>query len=220
MKKGKSSREGKNWYADRYQSVRVQRDLLSLITLGAVAVAFVAVSLVYVNIPLVTVEPFVIQVDKKSGITQAVTPDTVEELTAHQVVNQYFVVNYIRARETISSNLLYNYNIVRIMSDPIKVFGEYKWWVNANNEEGVVATLGPEGWREIEIKSVIFIDEKQVQVRATVREGTRPGERSKVMHKVIYMQFDYVDLELSLAERYFNPLGFLVSSYRMEEEAM
>lgn len=217
--KGSGKQETKNWYTDRYQAVRVQRDLLSLIALGAVCFSFVAIVLVYFNTPLVTVEPFIIQVDKKTGITQAVDPMTVEEITAQQAINQYFVVNYIRARESIGKDLYYNYNIVRIMSDADSVFNAYKWWVNPNNENGIVAKLGADGYRTIEVKSVIFIENKQAQVRVTVQEFGQSAA-SPPQHKVIYLQYDYVNLDLTLKDRYLNPLGFLVKNYRVDDEAL
>ncbi len=222
--KGKQSQEGKetkNWYTDRYQAVRVQRDLLSLIALASAVFSFVAIVLVYLNIPLVTVEPFIIQVDKKSGITQAVKPETVEEISAQESIQQYFVVNYIRARETVAGDLEYNYNVVRLMSDPAKVFNAYKWWINASNEDGILARLGADGYRTIDIKSVAFINEGQAQVRATVAEvGRNVGMGVNKEHKVIYVDFEFANLELSLKDRYLNPLGFLVTNYRVEDEAL
>lgn len=214
-----NNKDTKNWYSDRYQAVRVQRDLLALISLGAVLFSFVAIAMMYLSIPLVTVDPFVIQVDKKTGITQAVDPATIGEVTAQEAVNQYFVVNYIRARESFGADLAYNYNIVRLMSEPSRVFSEYHWWVNPNNAEGVVGKVGARGTRTIDVKSVILIDEGQAQARATVQERNEQGGVD-LLQKVIYLEYEYANLELSIKDRMLNPLGFLVTNYRIENEAL
>src|SRR5712671_751378 len=93
----KESADEKNWYKDRYQHVLVQRKILSAIALAALACTLVAVAYSAYLTPLKTVEPFVVQVDQKSGIVQMVDPLTVPELTANEAVNNYFIVQYIRS---------------------------------------------------------------------------------------------------------------------------
>src|SRR5579872_6757164 len=92
----------KNWYKDRYQYVLVQRKLLTVITMLSLICTLALVLVMSQLTPLKTVEPFVIEVDQKSGITQTVDPQTVSELTANEAVNNFFVVQYIRSRESYS----------------------------------------------------------------------------------------------------------------------
>src|SRR4051812_6802310 len=90
----------KNWYKDRYQSVLVQRKLLAVITVFSLLCTLGAVLDIARLTPQKSIEPFVIQVDQKSGITQTVDPLTVKELTANEAVNNFFIVTYIRSRES------------------------------------------------------------------------------------------------------------------------
>ena len=126
-KMNKDLSHGKNWYKDRYQYVLVQRKILVLITSLSLIASLVTVVVIARLTPLKTVEPFVIQVDQKTGITQTVDQMTVKEITANEAVNNFFIVQYIRSRENYASNdLSRNYNIVRLMSESSKVYGEFK----------------------------------------------------------------------------------------------
>jgi type IV secretion system protein VirB8 len=99
-KKDNEKPDKKNWYNDRYQFVVVQRNILALVTLLSLLCSIAATFSISQLVPLKSVEPFVIQVDQKSGITQVVDPLKTRELTANESINQYFMVQYIRARES------------------------------------------------------------------------------------------------------------------------
>src|SRR5476649_1588513 len=101
-KSAKETIGDKNWYKDRYQYVLVQRKLLTVVTVMSLVCTLATVIVISQLTPLKTIEPFVIQVDQRSGITQTVDPMTVKELTANEAVNNYFIVMYIRAREAYS----------------------------------------------------------------------------------------------------------------------
>src|SRR5687768_13777752 len=112
-KKEKEPSGSKNWYRDRYQYVLVQRKILVFITALSLLASLVTVVVIAQLTPLKTVEPFVIQVDQKTGITQTVNQATVKEITANESVNNFFIVQYIRARENyLAADLARNYTIV------------------------------------------------------------------------------------------------------------
>jgi type IV secretion system protein VirB8 len=213
----------KNWYADRYQSVLVQRNLLSVFSLLALLFSFIAIFLVYRNIPIVTVEPFVIQVEPKTGITQVVDPRTTVQLTGEQALNNYFIVKYVRAYETVDGNIRNSYQIVRTMSEPKNVFVNYAWAVNPNNPASAISK--PNTQQLVEINSVTRLDNKtscvqQVcnsQVRAD-RIRTTKGREASREPVIIYLEYTYTNIGLTPEERYLNPLGFRVLRYRVDKE--
>lgn len=51
--KSAEEKKEKNWYADRHQSVLVQRNMLSVLSLFAIIFSTIAIFLVYRNIPIV-----------------------------------------------------------------------------------------------------------------------------------------------------------------------
>lgn len=209
-----------NWYKDRYQYVIVQRKILTLITLLSLLCTFVTVLVIASLTPLKTVEPFVIQVDQKSGIVQTVDPLTVKELTANEAVNNFYIVQYIRARENYNiHDIARNYNIVRIMSEPGQVYGQFVSQADPNNPRSNAARLGSGGTRTVKFKSITYINPQLAQARLLIEE--RGNETSyQQQHKIVLIAFQYIKLNLTNEERYINPLGFRVTDYRVDEDVL
>ena len=210
--------ETKNWYKDRYQYVLLQRKLLAIITIMSLICTLATVVVISQLTPLKTIEPFVIQVDQKSGITQAVDPVTVKELTANEAVNNYFIVQYMRAREKYNINdLAQNYNLVRIMSESKKVYPQFVSEADPNNPRSNAARLGSFGERTIKFKSITYLSPQLAQVRFLVEEK---GGLAGAAHKIALLSFEYVKMSLTTEERYLNPLGFRVTDYRVDEDVL
>jgi type IV secretion system protein VirB8 len=211
--------EAKNWYKDRYQYLLVQRKLLTLITLFSLLCTLGTVVAIALLAPLKTVDPFVIQVDQKSGITQTVDPLSVKELTANEAVNDFFIVQYIRSRETYSvTDLARNYNIVRVMSDANKVYPDFVRTADPNNPRSNAARMGSSGIRTVKFKSITYLSPQLVQARLLIEE--RKDTNVVQFHKIALVAFQYIKLSLTNEERYINPLGFRVTDYRLDEDIL
>ena len=221
----KEIQDNKNWYKDRYQRVLVERRILIVITLAALACAFMTVLGIWQMTPLKSVEPFVIQVDQKSGITQTVDPLTARELTANEAINNFFLVQYIRAREAYNVNdLTRNYNIVRVMSEPNKVYRQFVHQAEPNNPASNAARLGGTGTRMVRLKSVSYLNPQTpntqlVQVRMLIDEAGGTVGYSQ-QNKIALITFEYAKLKLTTEERYLNPLGFRILDYRVDEDTL
>lgn len=211
----------KNWYSDKYQSVLVQRNIFAVITLLSLLTTLVAVIAVKSLSPLKSVEPFVIQIDEKTGLTEVVEPLSRSKLvSANEVVDNYFVWQYIRARETYDiPDYSRNVQIVNMMSHN-KVYSSYVNEISPNNPQSAVARLGKKGVRTVENPVIIYLPNKlgkrMAQVRFQISESQR-GERAVPYQKIVTMEFTYADIELTRAQRFINPLGFQVISYRIED---
>jgi len=207
--------DNKNWYKDRYQYVLVQRKLLTMITLLSLAGTLFTVLVIGYMTPLKTVEPFVIQVDQKSGITQTVDPLTVKELTANEAVNNFFIVQYIRSREGYSGmDYARNYNIVRIMSESSSVYPQFIAEADPNNPQSNAARLGSTGIRTVKFKSITYLNPGLAQARLLIEE------KNTQQHKIALVAFEYIKMSLTNEERYINPLGFRVKDYRVDEDVI
>ena len=217
MAKPKEAVDEKNWYKDRYQYVLVQRKLLTVITMASLICTLATVVVISQLTPLKSIEPYVIEVDQKTGITQTVDPMTVKELTANEAVNNYFIVMYMRAREGYSmTDLAKSYNLVRVMSESRKVYPQFVSEADPNNPRSNAARLGTYGERSVKIKSITYLNPQLVQIRVLIEE--RGGIAQQ--HKLVLLAFEYVKMSLSLEERYLNPLGFRVIDYRVDEDIL
>ncbi len=214
------TKESRNWYKDRYQAIMLQRRMLMIITVISMIATLLSMIVIARIIPLKGVEPFLIQVDSKSGITQMVDPLTVKEITALDSINNYFIVQYIRAREGYSvRDISNNYATVRVMSDAERVYPSFRREANPGNPQSVAARMGAAGTRSVKFKSISYIKPNQAQIRLLIEETAANGGTLQY-HKIASLVFEYTKLDLTSEERYINPLGFRVMEYRVDEDAL
>lgn len=219
----------RHWYQDKYQHVLVQRNLLALISLVALAVALVAMLAMARLAPLKSVEPYLLQIDERTGITQAVKPDLAGQYVANEAVDRFFIATYMRAREGYNPHTrVADDNLVRLMSSR-GVFVQYRNYMNPSNKESIPARLGAQGQRTIDIISSSYIAQpipkeapKTLPPRImTVRFITtedRPNAPNVRQNWIATVTFAYTDLKINETERLYNPLGFQVLNYQVTRE--
>lgn len=219
-----------HWYQDRYQHILTQRNLLALIALGALLTALLAVFAVFSLAPLKTVEPYLLQIEDKTGIVQKLNPLSREQYAANEAVDRYFTSTYLRVRESYNpTTLLYNYNVVRVMSTP-EIFRSYRRQIDASVEGSLAKLLGSFGRRDIKIRSIAYITNpvpfgkqapvnppKIMQVRMTTVDSL-PNQPDNEQDWIITVTFEYADLTLNESEQLLNPLGYQVTGYQIQRE--
>jgi type IV secretion system protein VirB8 len=226
-----ASDSSKHWYQDKYQHVLVQRNILALVALGALLAALVAVFAVMRLAPLKSVEPYLIEIDPKTGITQKVEPVSRYEYAANEAVDRYFVSAYIRARESYNfSTTRYNFNLVRVMSTP-NVFYAYRHTIDPSAEGSLASTLGTLGLRSVKFRSISYLSNplpskdkkdaplpsKIIQARIVTTDSKNGGADTD-QYWVVTVTFQYANLNLNVDEQLLNPLGFNVISYQVQKE--
>ncbi len=225
------SESSKHWYQDKYQHVLVQRNIFALVALCALGAALVAVIAVARLAPLKSVEPYLLQIDEKTGLTQKVEPISRNAYAANTAVDRYFTSMYIRVREGYNFSILrHNYEIVRLMSVP-GVYNGYRRSVETSNPQSLAATLGAQGQRDIRIRSISYIQNpplpngraeektptKIMQARITTVDML-PGAGDVVQQWVVTINFEYASLNLNEEEQLLNPLGYTVTNYQIQRE--
>lgn len=224
------SEGSKHWYQDKYQHVLTQRNVLALIAVIALVVALVAVLAVTRLAPLKSVQPYLLQIDEKTGITQKVNPVSRRDYAASEAVDRYFTSTYLRMRESYNPSIMrYNYNIVRLMSTP-EVFYGFRRLIDPSNTESLAATLGNIGQRDFKVRSMNYLVNppvagrraeetiaKIIQARITTTDVI-PNKADVEQHWVVTIGFEYADLNLNEAEQLLNPLGYTVTSYQIQRE--
>lgn len=212
--------ETRNWYSDRYEVVVVQRNLLLLVTVLALLGVGGAVFAVAELTGSKTFEPYVIEVEERTGITTLVNQSAVDRYTQNESVKRYFIWRYVLARETYDlTDYQYNYSqVVRLLSSE-GVYREFYNFINTSNPESPV-NLGREAERRVKLKSISFLDanKTQVQIRVII-EIQKDGNVRSASHRIITMNFGFYPLALSTEERLINPLGFQVTGYRIDEDS-
>lgn len=212
----------RNWYKDRYESVITQRNFLGIITLASLILALIAGLIILYMIPQKSVMPFLIQVDDKTGFTQIIEQSSLKKISADESLRRYFVIKFLLAREGYDqANLGEMSNEVRLLSER-SIYRKYiNEVVNPQNKESLYVVLGELGFRQVEIKSVQFLDATRAQVRLSITTGSKNINRSpSTAHYIALVTFDFLpDLKLKVEDMAVNPLGFQVIEYRLDKDA-
>ncbi|OWZ25056.1 VirB8 family type IV secretion system protein [Wolbachia endosymbiont of Wuchereria bancrofti] len=207
-----------DWNSSRYSTVIAQRNILLLFTLILLVAIFIGILAIFKISTSSTIEPFVIEIEKKSGIVQLVDPVTVKQYSADEVLNNHFIAEYIKAREVFDPyNYNYNYYTkVRLFSSP-NVYNEFKNYIRLQNMDDLLNLYSGFVKNDFKIRSTQKLDDDTFQVRFTV-EFTREDGSSIRKNKIVIMSYRYAPLEMNDQQRYVNPLGFQVTSYRVDDE--
>lgn len=205
---------------DQDRLIQVERSarIAWSIAIGASVLAAASIFAVAGLTPLKTVEPFVVRVDNSTGIVDVVSALTSTAGTYDEAVTKYFAAKYVRAREGyVWSEAEENFRTVALLStqpEQTRFAGLYR----GSNPESPQNTYGRSATARINIVSISLINDEVVSVRY-MRTVTR-GEDVKTTHWVASLTFAYANAPMSSTDRLTNPLGFVVSDYRADPEAI
>ena len=224
--------ESRNWYSERYETAIMQRNILLVIVILSLVCILVGVFMVGRIAVSKTVDPFVIEVEEKSGITNVVNPMEVKNLMADEVLRKYFLMQYLRAREGYDPlDFEYNYGtVVRLFSER-KVYNEYKAYVH-DDTHNPQKIYGAQSRVTLKIRSIQFFDEPRqgaegrissqetkVVVRFTLVVKSDPSsDTTSTYNKIATIRFLFKPMEMNTDDRNVNPLGFQISEYRVDDE--
>jgi type IV secretion system protein VirB8 len=211
-----------NWYADRYNSVLIQRNLLLLLLILSVLMVIISSIMVGNVSSTFKIQPFVIEVEDKTGITNIVNPLSRQELTTNEVLNRYFIMRYIKARESYNfETYKYNYfTVVRLLSKP-DVYGRFKRFIDSGDS---LIQYTNRAAVDVVFRSIQFFppagegpnaNDQRATVRFTVLSDSvaLKGGTDGKLHKILSLTFRYEQTEMNEDERSENPLGFFITSY-------
>lgn len=212
--------EARSWDQDRIRTAYRSRRIAWITAAIAGVLAIVSVGAVVVLAPLKTVVPFVITVDRNTGATEVATAITGNKpVTYDEAVSKFFLAQYVRVREGwIPAAARENFNTVAILSDPSE---QARWQkaFDASNPSSPQTAFGPHAAAEITVRSIAFVNSKIAQVRFT--RTLRPDLGDSVTSNwIATISFGYTAAPMSEGDRFRNPLGFQVSGYRADPEAV
>jgi type IV secretion system protein VirB8 len=201
----------KSWYSNRYQIVVVQRNILLLITIISIIAVAASVTFVKNMMSSKSLEPYVIELDEKTGIATTIQQPTSQSFTANEVMRRYFVNKYIQASMSYNPKTYkQDSEVVRLFSSPA-VYNAFKARINPN-------VLGGNSTITTKIKYILFRDANSVEIRTT-SETVSFGSPSVTKNEILFITFFFApDISLSMEERLINPLGFQVSNFEIGED--
>ncbi|KCV59132.1 type IV secretion system protein [Bordetella bronchiseptica] len=208
-----------DWEASRLYRLAQSERRAWTVAWAALAVAVLALIAIATMLPLKTTIPYLIEVEKSSGAASVVTQFEPASLTPDTLMNQYWLTRYVSARERYDWHTIqHDYDYVRLLSAPA---------VRRDYEAGYEAPDAPDrkygAGTTLAVKILSAIDHGKgvgtVRFVRTRRDtgGQGPAE-SSIWVATVAFAYDQ-PRALTQAQRWLNPLGFTVTSYRVDAEA-
>lgn len=209
-----------SWNSDRLASLRNSQRTAWWVAGAALLVAVLEAGALILLTPLKTVEPYTLLVDRTTGYVQALKPLDPAKVAPDTALTQSYLVQYVIAREGFDFDTVNaNYRKVALLSGG-RARSSYLGQMQVSNPQSPLVTF-PRGTQvETRVKSVSPVGSDAALVRfETVRNG--PGGQARApMPWVAVIRYRYSGEPMKLEDRFVNPLGFQVISYRRDPEAL
>jgi len=213
-------REAGTWASDRLGHLEKSRRVAWWVAIGAALVAVLEAAALLILMPLKTVEPYTLLVDRQTGFVQALGPLNPEAISPDRALTQSMLVQYVIARESFDAvSLRSNYRKVGLWSAD-QARADYLDLMRPNNPQGPLAVYPRTSSVVVQVKSVSTLDPQTAMVRFETVRMDAGGARQVPEPWVAVVQFRYSGEPMSADDRYLNPLGFQVVSYRRNAESL
>jgi len=193
----------------------------------AVITALLAVGLTAL-LPLKSVEPFVIRQNTDTGLTEVVTVLKEEqEIEAEEALHKMWLASYLRHREAyLYDTREHDRYMVGLLSAPAVQTRYAEYSDPRKNPSAPITVYGQNAEVETKIRGMSMINpgekvDGETRYTALVRytkQVHRAGETTPPTHWAATITFTYRNAPMSESDRWKNPLGFQVLSYRNDEE--
>lgn len=209
--------EAASWDHDRLIAANRSKRLAWSVAMLAGGLAIAGVAAVTMLVPLKTVAPYVITVDKATGASEITSQLSGDRHASYdEAVSKYFLADYVRNREGwIPQARKEFFEGVLAMS----ARDEQARWItfygkdNPKSPQSIFTDLDTVF---IGIKSVTFVSKNVAQVRFT--KTLQHGSVASDTPAIATVTFDMTDTPTTEQQRFKNPLGLEVQTYRADLE--
>ena len=207
---------GRSYSDDLRRSARI-----AWITAAAAGAMALLLSLAIVFLlPLKTVVPYTLLVDRQTGYVEQLAPLDEKTVTPETALTRAFLAQYVIARESYdASNLQRDYRKVALWSEGAVRQG-YVASMNRSNPESPVNQIATGTRVQTSIKSVSSLSPNSALVRFATLSERNGGQPQVVEHWAAVINYHFSDAEMTADDRLVNPLGFQVTRYRRDQEAL
>ena len=196
----------------------------------AIAMALLVSGGYYYMLPLKQKVPYLVMADAYTGTATVARLDddfAMRGITTREAINRSNVAHFVLARESYDLGLadLSDWKTVQTMAAP-GVKTPYVQLYSANNPESLVKQYGKEQAIRVKLLSIQLVGagRGKAPVGATVRfqrslYNKQTGATRPMDNKIATMAFSYKqNLAMDDRSRLENPLGFWVTSYRVDDD--
>ncbi len=212
--------EAASWNRDRVQAMRSSFRIAWIVAGVAAAIALLEAIALVVLMPLKTVEPYTLMVDRTTGYVQALDPLDPAKVAPDSALTQSFLVQYVLAREGFDiATLGANYRKVALFSaDAAR--NSYVRSMAASSPDNPLALYPRTTLVDVRVRSVSPIGPDAAMVRFETVRIDQGGQAQPAGSWVAMIRYRYSGAPMKLEDRFVNPLGFQVVRYRRDPEAL
>jgi type IV secretion system protein VirB8 len=212
--------QAESWNKDRLQAMRSSQRVAWWLAGAAALIAVLEAGALILLTPLKTVEPYTLLVDRTTGYVQALKPLDPQKIAPDTALTQSFLVQYVIAREGFDlATVNAAYRKVALFSAD-RARSSYLSQMQVSNPASPLLALPRGTVVDTRVKSISPVGKDVALVRfETVR--TDPGGQAQPPQPwIATVRYRWSGEPMKLEDRFVNPLGFQVTSYRRDPEAL
>lgn len=210
--------EAKKFHQTDIERTRKVAKIAWYVAGGCMLIAGVAVGAVVALTPLKTVEPFVIRVDNNTGATDIVTVMKQRETSYGEVMDKFWLAQYVRYRES------YDWQTVQETFDATNLLSsqseqELFSRIYKDNPNAPHKVLRDTAKVDVRVNAISFVGNMaQVRFEKMVVPFNKSAIIPEPQRYIATIAYEYKNSGMKDEDRLINPLGFQVTSYRVDKE--
>ena len=209
-----------DWEASRIQQIEKSEARAWLVVKLLAALIAGLTAAIIVMMPLHRTVPYVIKVDKSTGMTELLSIANTKDIPVDEMQDKYWLSQYVLSRESYDWRTLENdYIKTREMSMP-NVFDLYASQFGTKSDSSIEKQLGDKKRIVVDLKSIVPNGNGIATVRFTKRMiNNQTGAEEARNAWTATIGYEYQpDFKVEEANRIINPFGFRVTTYRVDPE--
>lgn len=211
---------GASWSADRTTLLQSSRKVAWIVAIVAVVVALLEAVALFVLLPLKTVVPYTLLVDRQTGYVQALDPLAPKTIAPDAALTQSFLVQYVIGRESFDiATLQHDYRKIYLWSVDV-ARNDYVASAQITNPDSALARLPRTAIIETRVRSVSPLGGNTSLVRFETVRRDRGSANGEIQGWVAIISYRFSTAPMSAEDRFLNPLGFQVVRYRRTAETL
>jgi len=209
-----------SWSDDRTRALTESRKIAWIIAGVAGLIALLEGIALILLMPLKTVVPYTLLVDRQTGHVEAVQPLERATISPDAAMVRSFLVQYVIGRESFDYDQVNdNYRKIALWSAGDER-SRYVAAMQASNPASPLATLPRRALIQVQILSVSSLGNDSSLVRFTTTR-TDPGAQAQPpQHFAAVIKYAFSGAAMRAEDRMINPLGFQVLRYRRDAETL
>jgi type IV secretion system protein VirB8 len=210
--------EARSWADDRQEQNARSRRIAWIIAGVATTIAAMEAIALAGLVPLKTVVPYTVLVDRQTGHVTTLDPSKPLQLAPDSALAKSMLAQYVTARESVDrSTVSSDYRKVMLWSNET-ARSSYASLMKPDNPANPLVRIPQQSTVQVIIKSVSLLEDGQALVRYDLVQRSSSDAESRPAAFVSVIRYRFRDRPLAESDRFINPLGFEVSRYRKDPE--